>query len=438
VRLTRTQGKKSITQEIKVEKKQLITHECVDGTWGKEKKKSFPSPQKARAAFDKRVAELQADGFADPAMPPPPPTHARDAKLEATIRADRESPDAYAVYADWLQQHGNPLGELIVLAQQKPKAFANKLGTLGLPDGKLATYGWRHGMWQWIRLENRVDWMDSQWDPNVLGNNVFAQTACAALEELQFGVVRWDHNFEDVPMLIAEAGKHAWAKDLTRLHVGAATDIDLAHYQAGVLGKPISKAFPKLEWLKVRSGEAGWRGTGETFSLTGLALPELRELTVETCSMSKQRLAGIIAAKLPKLERLTLWFGSEDYGADASVKSLTKLLDGSAFPKLRHLGLMNAEFENEIAVAVSTSKLARQLESLDLSMGTMTEVGADALIAGKKNFGKLKALNVRDNFLSKQSERAVKKAFPFATVDGQKEADNSIEGETHYYVSQAE
>ncbi len=64
-------------------------------------------------------------------------------------------------------------------------------------------------------------------------------------------------------------------------------------------------------------------------------------------------------------------------------------------------------------------------------MGTMTEAGAEALIAGRKNFPKLKALSVSDNFLSPECARAVKKAFPFAS-------DDSIEGETHYYVSQSE
>lgn len=32
----------------------------------------------------------------------------------------------------------------------------------------------------------------------------------------------------------------------------------------------------------------------------------------------------------------------------------------------------------------------------------------------------------------------MKQAFPFAVVDKQKEPDDSVEGETHYYVSQSE
>lgn len=438
MKLTRSVDGKQITHELTLEKKQLTRRESVDEVWGKPKKKAFPSPQKARAAYDKLVEDLTAQGFLDPLAPPEAPKVAREPKLEAAIRADREDAGVYAVYADWLQQHGNPLGELIVLAQQKPKTFANRLDVLGLPTAKLATYGWRHGMWQWLKLDNDVDWMDPAFDVTKLARNVFAQTACAALEELRIGVLRWDFNYQDVPTVIAEAGKHAWAAGLQRLHLGDTHSIDLAHHQIGAVGKPISKAFPGLRWLKVHSGEAGWRGAGETFSLSGLALPELQELIVETCSLSKQRLAAILAAKLPKLERLTLWFGAEDYGADATVKGLPKLLDGSAFPKLRHLGLMNSEHENEIAVLVSMSKLARQLVSLDLSMGTMTEVGAEALIAGRKHFPKLAALDVSDNFLSPETARAVKKAFPFASVDGQKEADGSIEGETHYYVSQGE
>jgi len=431
VKLTLTKGKKQLVKQIILAKKQLITRDNRDQS----KKRSFATPAKARAAHDKLVADLLAQGYSNPLDPGEPPKGlARDPELEAAIRADRDDPAAYAVYADWLQQHDNPLGELMMLSTHKPKTFAKRLGELGLPSSELATMQWRHGMWQWLRLENHADWMEPDFDAIALARNAFAQTACAALEELRIGVLRWDFNFQDVPAVLAEARHHAWAADLPRLHLGDTKNVDLAHHQVGVVGKPISKAFPRLRWLKVRSSGASWRGKGETFSLTGLDLPELRELIVETCSLSKARLAGILAGKLPALERLTLWFGSKDYGADATVKSLAKLLDGSAFPRLVHLGLMNAEIENEIAIALSMSKLARRLESLDLSMGTMTDTGADALIAGRKSFPKLAALDVSDNFLSAEAARALVKAFPFAKVEDQKTAD-VYEGKTYYYVS---
>jgi uncharacterized protein (TIGR02996 family) len=45
----------------------------------------------------------------------PPPTPARDEELEGAILRDPSSPMAYLVYGDWLQQKGDPRGELIAL-----------------------------------------------------------------------------------------------------------------------------------------------------------------------------------------------------------------------------------------------------------------------------------------------------------------------------------
>lgn len=36
-------------------------------------------------------------------------------ELEGAIAADPGDPNAYLVYADWLQARGDPLGELIVV-----------------------------------------------------------------------------------------------------------------------------------------------------------------------------------------------------------------------------------------------------------------------------------------------------------------------------------
>ncbi len=438
-------GAKTKWTKLTLDKKTLKTLTGGDGVPMKEASKGYETLAKAKQAHDALLAKLTADGYTDPLSPgkPPPAGTARNATLEATLRAGREDPGPYQVYADWLQQQGNPLGELIVLQQAKkpsPKQKARAtaiIEELGLPGPKLATVGWRSGFWQWIRLENTVDWMDNDFDAAALAKNLFAQPMCAALEELRIGILRWDHNADDVPAVLAEARKHAWAADLPRLVLGdVSRDIDMAHHMIGDVGKPISKAFRGLRTLKLHSG--AWDETDDTFGLSGLDLPELRDLVIETCSMSKKRLAHVLAAKLPKLEKLELWFGSENNGCDANIKGLTKLLAGAAHGGVKHLGLRNAEFQNDIAIALSSSKIAGHLESLDLSMGTMTDDGTDALIARAKSFGKLKALKVDDNFLSPAGVRALKKAFPFATANAQKAADDSIEGETHYYVSVSE
>lgn len=434
-------GKQRHWTELVLDKKKLTTRWGGTGIPMKSSTKTFGTPAKAKASYEAAVASKLEEGYRDPSsLGPPPKEMPRNEDFEAAIRANREDPAVYAVYADWLQQQGSPLGELIVVQQQNKKPRAAKLiDELGLPGDKVATYGWRSGFWQWLRIENEADWMNEKYDAAEVARNLFSRPMCAALEELRIGILRWDHNDVDVPAVLAEARKHAWAADLPKLHLGDVDrNIDMAHHMIGDVGKPISKAFPKLQRLKLHSSEQTWRGGGVTFGISGLDLPELSELVIETCSMSKKRLGHLLAAKLPRLEKLEVWFGSENYGCDASIKSLTKILDGSAFPRVRHLGLCNAEFQNDIAIAMASAKISQQLESLDLSMGTMTEVGAEALIAGAKWFRKLTALKLDKNFLPMETVRAVRKAFPFATADAQKEPDNSVAGETHYYVSVAE
>ncbi|MBA2544389.1 MAG: TIGR02996 domain-containing protein [Deltaproteobacteria bacterium] len=436
------EGKKLKWTTLDIVKSTVSTKSGGNGLPTKDASKKYGTPAKAKAAYDAAVADLIAKGYRDPMAPGAAPTKItpRNAALEAAIRANREDAGPYQVYADWLQQQGSPVGELIVLSQANKKAAVAKIiDKLGLPGKGLATFGWRHGMWQWLRLENSGNWMDNKFDAVALSRSVFSQPMCAALEELRIGILRWEQNYLDVPAVLAEAKKRSWAADLPKLKLGDVdSDIDMAHHQIGDVGKPISKAFPKLRQLTLHSSAYDGGGTTETFGLSGLDLPELRELVIETCSMSKKRLTQVLAAKLPKLEKLELWFGTPNYDGDANIKGLTKLLAGAVFGTVKHLGLRNAEFQNAIAIAIASSKIAGRLESLDLSMGTMTDVGAEALISSASSFGKLKALNVGKNFLSPAGIRAVKKAFKYAVTADQKEADDSIEGETHYYVSVAE
>ncbi len=364
--------------------------------------------------------------------------------LESAIRHDREDPAPYLVYADWLQSAGHPLGELIVLQDALDRApdpakqarADEIIKGLDLPSPKLATFGWRRGLWSWLRLENAEDWMDEEFDAVALARALFASPACAVLEELRIGVLRWDHNAADVPAVIAEAANHAWAPSLTRLHLGDVPgDIDMAHHVIGDIGEIVSRVFPSLVSLKLHSGAQEWRGDDKTFGVQGLALPALVELVVETCSLASERAQAIAAARLPNLERLELWFGSENEGADAGTADIRSILDGQVFPKLRHLGLCNAELTDALAGALPGARIAAWLESLDLSMGTLGDEAATELAAQGAAFPALRQLSVDDNFLTEAALVALRAGFPGVTIvsNSQKEGE---EGER--YVSVAE
>ncbi|MEU8765247.1 hypothetical protein [Streptomyces sp. NPDC048659] len=77
---------------------------------------------------------------------------------------------------------------------------------------------------------------------------------------------------------------------------------------------PLLAAYPALRELGVRGG-------------TGLAFPPvthgaLRALVVETGGLGAEVVRGVAASDLPALERLELWLGTEEYGADTTVTDL--------------------------------------------------------------------------------------------------------------------
>ncbi len=434
--------------QITLAGKTIITQSGLLDGKQREKKQSFKTPKLAKEAHDKLVADKRGGGYRGRyELPAPKVTSVRDEKLEAVIREDRTDRGAYSVYADWLQAQGSELGQVIALAlANKPKPALALAKKFGLPPATLATFGWRFGLWQWLRLENSVDWMDASFEPLVLARSLFASPLCSALEELRLGILRWDENATDVPAVIAEAGRHAWAHDLAKLHLGDVSgDIDMAHHVVGDVGKAISKHFPNLTSLKIHSGSQSWRGSKETFGIGGLVLPKLTKLTIETCAMSRKRLKSLREAKLPALEHLEVWFGAREQDCDAKVADVLPLFDGTLFPRVRHLGLRNTELVADLVRLLPMSKLAGQLEVLDLSMGTLNDEEASELAEAAGSFKALTTLNVDDSFLTSAGLKTLKAAFKGKQVVSteQREPDDyddedEDEGAGNRYVSVTE
>jgi hypothetical protein len=125
----------------------------------------------------------------------------------------------------------------------------------------------------------------------------------------------------------------------------------------------------------------------------------LKTLIIETGGLPPNVIKEIGGAHLPKLQRLDLWLGSENYGFESTIKDFGSLLSGKQFPELKHLGLMDSEIQDEIAIAVAKAPILQQLKVLDLSMGTLTDKGATALL-NSPAIKKLDFLNLRHHYMS--------------------------------------
>lgn len=199
---------------------------------------------------------------------------------------------------------------------------------------------------------------------------------------------------------------------------------------------PAIEAFPLLEEFAVR-------GCGDTYRDGDLRLRPVKHDRLRTLRFESGGLPGAVvravgASELPALEHLELWLGVEEYGGNATVADLAPLLDGGRFPRLRHLGLQNSEIQDEIAVAVAAAPVVAGLESLALSMGTLTDVGAEALLAGQP-LTHLGELNLCHHFMSPPWRTRIEEALePHGVRLGLDPSDDIDEDDEWRYVVVAE
>lgn len=177
---------------------------------------------------------------------------------------------------------------------------------------------------------------------------------------------------------------------------------------------PLLQAFPQLESFTVK---------GSTdLELDPLNHDHLQELVIICGGLPKRVLHQIHAASLPELRKLELYLGVEDYGFDGQMEDIVPFLNQNPFPKLTYLGLKDSELQDEIAIAAAQSPVLSQLEVLDLSMGTLSDQGAEALLASE-SVRKLKHLNLSYHYMSDEMLLKWKQSGLSVDVSEQQESD---------------
>jgi hypothetical protein len=186
---------------------------------------------------------------------------------------------------------------------------------------------------------------------------------------------------------------------------------------------PLWGAFPGLREVYLRGGDDLAVGT--------IDLPKLETLVIETGGLSRQVVQDVLASPLPALEHLELWLGSNDYGADTSAKDFENLVLPN-FPALLSLGLCDCEYADELAAVIAKAPVVERLERLDLSMGTLGDVGAQALLASPA-VAKLQELDLHYNFISPDVADKLHKLGPEVGLD-----DVQTEEEYGRYIAVSE
>ena len=476
-----SEGSSNKFWDINLSGKSFTTTYGKIGSNGQTTIKTFKSDADAKKEYDKLVAEKVKKGYqlvgggkaAKPAggekkgkaakeTDAPAESFKRDARnpaLEAAILANPTDRDAYAVFADWLQEQGDPRGELMSLQlaykDKQAKALIDKhadyfLGPLAAhqtvydegynnSSSSLRTsaqekewqkthkqaFLWRNGYIYRVRLSH-----DSYSAPDFKGDQAeILEQICTHpsgryIVEFAFQS-NGDPNEDDLQSLIDVLGKKA---PQTTRKITFGDNIDqISWHHTGNLTK-LWKGVPNLKTLEIETGE---------FDVGKMVAPNLERAIFITGGLSKSCGKNIANAVMPKIRHLEVYYGDDNYGGDCTIKDVRPLLDRTDLQHLEYLGLKNAMFANEIAKHVGGAKIVKRLKTLDLSLGTMTDEGAHALAASKDQLKHLEVLDLTHNYLTKDGIKAVQGICPKVITKDQQEADADGD-ETYYYVAVAE
>jgi uncharacterized protein (TIGR02996 family) len=368
-----------------------------------------------------RASVLRWSGERAPDDPPPaePPARTpreasptidepRHPELEAALLADPDDLESVLVLGDWLQARGHPRGELIALQHRlelhpedaetarAAKAHVERhaaalLGPLA-SCGEAVTLEWRRGF---IRSARIAGGDPDRATAGEVELDLLRHPSARLLRELRVGLVSFEG--EDTLDVSIEGLVEAGVRPLLRkLVIGdfvypdecemSWTSIAAAHR--------LWPLYPGLQELELQAG---------AMELGEIVLPRLRSFELRTGGLSRASLRAIGAARWPELERLVVWFGDPNYGAEPTAEDLPPLLEAAArLPRLRHLGLMNCEFTDGAIGALVDAAVLPRLEVLDLSLGTLSDAGAAELRRERERLAHLRRLDVGQSFLSEE------------------------------------
>ena len=329
-----------------------------------------------------RILETQSRATIDPDRVAPPVLCNRE--LEDRIAVGE---DAYAIYADWLAERGDPRGELIAIALAREVADDETLrsreqvlldeyafewlGQLAWSPAAEMTVTWRRGFLDTVRfgveyVQDEPGYVGTAFEIRELARlpgTRFVQTVELWRKEL------WD---DDAFVAIGEVGLHVRALSIRTPELSDAGDVE--------------PAYPGLATLRELRIES------RAFELGAIDLPALRSLELVTRGLTRANLASVLAANCPELERLVLWLGDTGlHDCDVELADLDALLATDRFPKLRELGLCGGNVPALLEHVIGTPLLAR-LKVLDAAGGYLDGTDVNWVMQHASAFAHLEAL----------------------------------------------
>lgn len=166
---------------------------------------------------------------------------------------------------------------------------------------------------------------------------------------------------------------------------------------------PLLKAFPKLQELRIRGATS--------LEFPAVTHTGLRTLAIECGGLPSGVCQALARSSLPALTTLELWVGTDEYGFDGNVALLKSVVDALRLPTLSYLGLRDAETADEIAQWLAGEAWIAQLGTLDLSLGTLGDIGAKALL-GSAHVRGIARVDLSHHYISPALQSQLQAAIP--------------------------
>lgn len=408
-----------------------IDGELEDATTHKRREEMFPTIAAASEAYEETVQSLREDHDWRQIRSSAVKDAAVEPELEAQCRAAPDDPAPWSVYADWLLEREDPLGQIAAADDtEASRLFGDQMDQLGL-DREWISIARTHGVPRSVTIKSTLEDVG---DPTLLAEAARVVSGAGVsrfIECLHFGLAGYTDNNDWGPTLRVLAQGHPERIRELYFNVYEYTDCEISWATMGDLSG-LFAPFSNLEVLHLKSGAGG--------TLGNLELPNLHTFIRESGGLAAPEIASIINATWPRLAHLEIWFGTVRYNADSSIASISEILDGTRFRNLRHLGIVNCEWVEDAVEALATSAILPQLHSLDLSRGILARRGAALLVEHAARFRHLASLDLSLNLLEPDEVERVRGVLDNVIVTDQREVDYDYEqleqdGETARYVA---
>lgn len=269
------------------------------------------------------------------------------------------------------------------------------------------------------------DYSENSKNAGTMIDDILADPELPQLDQLVIGCwgESWDNSAQPIiDGIVEHADQFAGIKSL---FVG---DMDFEECEVSWIEQAdyskLWAALPQLEELTIKGST--------NLSLGSIQHENLKDLEIICGGLPKEVLASIGAAKLPALKRLSLYMGVEDYGFDGGIEDIASMLEKSDFPQLEELGILDSEIQDEVAEAVVKSHYMKQIHTLDLSCGTMTDKGGQWILDELPKYGNIKEVNLSYHYMSDEMMEKLEALEAEVDVDDQQE-DDEYDGEIYRY-----